>query len=88
MLRELLACSSVLSICFDFLIAVQHLPSPFSVASSGFLTAEALLRLHVGTNYAIKLKQRAGHCVILILFSISRTLQAESFEVSVLCWSA
>ena len=88
MLRELLASSSELSICFDFPIAVQHLPSPFSAASSGFLTAVTLLRLHVGTNYAIKLKQPAGHCVILILFSISRTLQAESFKVSVRCWSA
>ena len=87
MLGKLLASSSVLSICFGSRIAVQHSSSPFSPASSGFLTAETLPRQHVGTNYAIRLKQPAGHCVVLNLFNILRTLQAESSEVSVLCRS-
>ena len=87
MLGKLLASSSVLSICFGSRIAVQHSSSPFSPASSGFLIAETLLRQHVGTNYAIRLKQPAGHCVVLNLFNILRTLQAERSEVSVLCRS-
>ena len=87
MLVKLLASSSMLSICFGSRIAVQHSCSLFSPASSGFLTAETLPRQHVGTNYVIRLKQPAGHCVILNLFNILRTLQAESSEASVLCRS-
>ena len=87
MLVKLLTSSSMRSICFGSRIAVQQSSSLFSPASLRFSTAETLPRQHVGTNYAIQLKQPAGHCVILILFSISRTLQAESFKVSVRCWS-
>ena len=82
-----LASSSVPSICFGSRIAVQHSSSPFSPASSGFLTAETLPRQHVGTNYIIGVRQSAGHCVVLNLFNILRTLQAESSEVSVVCRS-
>ena len=87
MLGKQLASSSVLSICFGSRIAVQHSFAPFSPTSSALLTAETLQRHHVGTNYVIRLKQPAGHCVILNLFNILRTLQAESSEVSVLCRS-
>ena len=87
MLGKLLVSSSVLSICFGSRIAVQQSSSLFSPTSSRFLTAETLRRQHVGTNYVIRLKQPAGHCVILNLFNILRTLQAESSEVSVLCRS-
>ena len=87
MLGKLLASSSVLSICFGSRIAVQHSSSPFSPASSGFLTAETLLRQHVGTNYAIGVRQSAGHCVVLNPFNILRTLQAEWSKVFVLCRS-
>ena len=40
-----------------------------------FLTAETLFRQHVGTNYIIGVRQSAGHCVVLNLFNILRTLQ-------------
>ena len=85
MLVKQLASSSVLSICFDFRIAVQHLPSPFSAASSGFLTAETLPRQHVGTNYTIGVRQSAGHCVVLNSFNILSTPEAEWSKVSLLC---
>ena len=58
---KLLASSSVLSICFGSRVAVQHSFAPFSLTSSALLTAEALQRHHVGTNYVIKLKQPAVH---------------------------
>ena len=85
MLGKLLASSSVLSICFGSRIAVQHSSSLFSPASSRFLTAETLLRRHVGINYASGLRQPAGHSVVLNLFNILRTLHAERSGVSVLC---
>ena len=85
--KQQLASSSVPSICFGSRIAVQQSSAPLSPTPSAFLTAETLQRHHVGTNYVIKLKQPAGHCVILDLFNILRTLQAESSEVSVLCRS-
>ena len=61
MLGKLLASSSVLSICFGSRVAVQHSSAPFSLTSSALLTAEALQRHHVSTNYVIKLKQPAVH---------------------------
>ena len=61
MLGKLLASSSVLNICFGYCVAVQHSSAPFSLTSSALLTAEALQRHHVGTNYVIKLKQPAVH---------------------------
>ena len=61
MLGKLLASSTVLSICFGSRVAVQHLSAPFSLTSSARLTAEALQRHRVGTNYVIKLKQPAVH---------------------------
>ena len=87
MLGKLLVSSSVLSICFGSRIAVQQSSSLFSPASLRFSTAETLPRQHVGTNYAIGVRQSAGHCVVLNPFNILRTLQAESSEVSVLCRS-
>ena len=74
MLGKLLASSTVLSICFGSSVAVQHLFAPFSLTLSALLTAEALQRHHVGTNYVIKLKQPAVQKVILNLFNILRTL--------------
>ena len=82
-----LASSSVPSICFGSCIAVQQSSLLFSQASSRFLTAETLPRQHVGTNYAIGVRQSAGHCVVLNPFNILRTLQAEWSKVSVLCRS-
>ena len=61
MLGKLLASSTVLSICFGSRVAVQHLFAPFSLTSSARLTAEALQRHHVGTIYAINLKQPVVH---------------------------
>ena len=87
MLGKLLASSSVLSICFGSRIAVQQSSSLFSPASLRFSTAETLPRQHVGTNYAIGVRQSAGHCVVLNPFNILWTLEAEWSKVSLLCRS-
>ena len=74
MLGKLLASSSVLSICFGSRIAVQQPSLLFPWHFEVLLTAETLPRQRVGANYIIGVRQSAGHCVVLNLFNILRTL--------------
>ena len=74
MLGKLLASSSVLSIRFGSRIAVQRPSLLFPWHFEVLLTAEPLPRQRFGANYIIGVRQSAGHCVVLNLFNILRTL--------------